>query len=376
MSFSISQLARGACLIAVSCGSTGAIHAQGETLAEAIYDADSYIFMGTNREFDPEISINAHWEPTDAFPQFGHFNFGFIRFDLAGVPREGRKFLSVDLRGFILIPEDEPLAPPVRTTTGASIVHVVAPPRGDYFSPSVAKGDWYRLFVHEQPIVGTFNFAAAEGEGLGRYTIDVTETVDAWLDGTAENHGFALWAETGGVELGSTEGAIATGQPIAPRLTDAPSETGLTYAAWASGFWGAQWALNPSFSPFGDADADGLFNLEEYAWVRDPTVAEPELADGGPLILSEPEPPSLSVAGRAVWRFPLPEVDRPDARFTVETFAAIDAELPISLWGIEEVDGQDGATYQVADGEAVLTVTGGAERYFRLNVVEAGDLAQ
>jgi len=342
----------------------------GATLATATYDADSYIFVGTNKEFDLEISINAHREPDEAFPVFGHFNFGFIRFDLTGVPREGRKYLSVELLNFIVIPEDQPLAPPARTDTGEAVVHVVAPPRGDYFSPSVAKGDWYRLFVFEQPKVGTFNFAATEGVGTGRYTIDVTDIVNAWLDGTAENHGFALWAETGGVELGSTEGAAFAGTAIAPELTSEPVVEELTYADWATARWGDLWVLSPDNSPSSDRDLDGFSNLAEYAWDRNPDAPET-------LPLPAPTRALDAATGEAVWTFPLGPAGRSDARFIIETRENLAQGSPFPFIVFAELDGQDGATaHLTTDNQLQLRVPATARRFFRLGVAEAGALAQ
>ncbi|MFP4541845.1 MAG: DNRLRE domain-containing protein [Opitutales bacterium] len=226
----------------------------------AVFDTDSYIFIGTNNDRAAHITINPHRDDSS------HFNFGVIRFDLDAVPAEGRKLLSVHLPFFV---EGSITDGFVEADSGTATVHVVALATSydEYLQPSVAKRAWYDLDLHGQPILGTYEFASVEGDGLGRYTVDVTDAVDAWLAAPETNHGFGLWGEVGSVDLSSSDGPAE----LAPRLVVEAEVTGLTYAAWLEDHFAATERENAALVAWtADPDGDGRDNGREYHQGTDP----------------------------------------------------------------------------------------------------------
>jgi hypothetical protein len=234
-----------------------------EVLSVADFDSDSYLFLGTNNHLDPYLTLNPHTS------EESHFNFGVIEFPLGTVPDSGRKFLAVHLPFFVTGSIETGFG---TSDTGEAEVAVVA--LGDdyatYLNPSVSKRGWYDLYLHGQPVLGTFTFKAEKGEGLGWYYLEVTATVDAWLADPSSAHGFGLYAISGSVDLNASDGPEET----APRLVD---RRPLTYAEWKMQHFVEADRDAPGLSGWGaDPDADGRSNGWEYHQGTDPRKAEAE----------------------------------------------------------------------------------------------------
>jgi hypothetical protein len=226
-------------------------------LATAEFDTDSYLFLGTNNASAPHLTVNPHSDT------HGHFNFAVIRFPVGGLSLEGRKLLSVDLPFFVEGSINTGFNP---ADSGEAVVHVVAlgASYAQYLLPSVAKRAWYDLNLHGRPIIGTYEFRSVDGDGLGRYTLDVTGVVNGWIEAPETNFGFGLWAERGSVDLSSADGPAES----APRLV-APA--GVSYAEWVGRHFDADEAMRPALVDWrADPDGDGLPNGLEYRLGTDP----------------------------------------------------------------------------------------------------------
>ncbi|MDG2383759.1 MAG: PEP-CTERM sorting domain-containing protein [Pirellulaceae bacterium] len=173
------------------------------TLASATFDTDSYIAFGTNNEFDPGITISTDYSAGTPNAAFVHFNFAIIKFDdLAGLSTKsdggGDKFLKLST-----------LAVPDTSTIGVSATKVDFPSTTDGYPsaafPGTPDGDglarlqWYQSNIKgDDPAFGGYagradHLGMLEIPAMGDYYLDVTSTVDSWIDGSEANHGFGLW---------------------------------------------------------------------------------------------------------------------------------------------------------------------------------------
>ncbi|MBX2852110.1 MAG: PEP-CTERM sorting domain-containing protein [Phycisphaeraceae bacterium] len=192
---------------------TSTFSMQATTLATADFDTDSYVFVGTNNEFSTEISVGAHIPGVTT--DDSHFNFGVVEFDVSGLSAAGEKHLHLDMETFIKVVPNPPSPVPnfVPSATGSATLRIVA--LGDDYLTSYPflgsglftdKRTWYDSNLFAQPVVGTVTVTE-----LGLFSVEVTDAVNDWINGTTTNYGFGLVVETGGdgIELGATEGGNA-----------------------------------------------------------------------------------------------------------------------------------------------------------------------
>lgn len=186
---------------------TAATHAA--TLASPDIDSDSYLFIGTNNQFDPQISLG---ESNPA----GHFNWGYIHFDTTTLVTSGEKHLTLSAIEYATLSGGE-TGPPTTTilSSGSATVQLVA--LGATYDDYLASGDkktWYDENVQNAgvSILGTFNFIDES-----TLSIDVTDTVNKWINGSSDNDGFAIFSTSGNVELGSV---TYTDPALRPSLSD------------------------------------------------------------------------------------------------------------------------------------------------------------
>ncbi|MCP4193753.1 MAG: PEP-CTERM sorting domain-containing protein [Planctomycetaceae bacterium] len=221
------------------------------TLANANWDTDSYIAFGTNNEFDPGITINTDYSGGADNPALVHFNFGVIKFDdLAGLSTKsaggGDKFLKLST-----------LSVPGASTIGVSAAKLdISSTTDGYPSPSfpgtpagdgLARLQWYQSNIKGNDAAfggyagGADHLGVLEVPAMGDYYLDVTSTVDAWIDGSEANNGFGLWgADVAGgqgnsFDFISSDNAAGGG----PQLVSAvPEPSSLVLTVLAIGFIG------------------------------------------------------------------------------------------------------------------------------------------
>jgi hypothetical protein len=204
--------------------------ASAATLTGVTFDTDSYIFIGTNNEFDQGVSLSSDYSGGVLHADNTHVIFGLMKFgDLTGLQTVANggpsKFLTVKT----LNPGTATYAVSV---AGADVINGYPSTSGSFNGPAGTATDrlqWYFDNIKGDDAsyggyaggadhVGVFNFSG----GPNTYSLDVTAAVDAWIDGTVPNHGFGLWAVTspGGLgapfDLASRENTSVVGS----RLTD------------------------------------------------------------------------------------------------------------------------------------------------------------
>ncbi len=182
-------------------------------LANPSFDTDSYIFVGTNNQFHPQITIGQSQQAAGQY----HFNFAVIEFDVSSLNTSGDKFLRLSVLDYVTG------QPPSQThsSTGNAALQLVA--LDETFAQYQASGNtaaWYDTHVQNAGVtpVGTFNFT-----NLSTEYVDVTDTVNGWINDSTTNKGFALFqtSGSGNVELGSmTYGT----ESLRPAIVDAVPE--------------------------------------------------------------------------------------------------------------------------------------------------------
>ena len=291
-----------------------------DTLATASYDVDSYIFLGTTS--DPlnqtDAGLDGFTVATDisggVVNGFNvHFVFSVIQFEnldgLETVANGGpEKHLTLST---LLLPE--------ASTVGVTVAQADINSDTDGYPghPTLFAGNptgtstdrlqWYMDnikgddanfggYAGGAPHLGVFDI----GE-LGTYSINVTETVDAWIEGTLPNFGFGLW--------GIDAPGGGPGNTIAFNSSENPNGDGPTLEAFAAGFvpgdfdndadvdaddftaWqiGYATANNATLSS-GDADLDGDVDGADFLiWQQNFVETSGTLASA----TSVPEPASL-----------------------------------------------------------------------------------
>lgn len=203
------------------------------TLASATYDTDSYMFVGTNNQFDQGVTITEDFSGGVASSANSHFLFGVIEFaDLTGIDTVANggpeKHLVLEMHSF----------------TGASTIafSVAAKPTnsptegypaGGFFpgNPSgtdVERVQWYMNNIKgDDGSYGGYAGGATHIDvlsigGLGSYSIDVTSVVDSWIDGSVANNGFGVWGVSVVGGVGNTFDFASANNPLGngPVLSD------------------------------------------------------------------------------------------------------------------------------------------------------------
>ena len=221
------------------------------TLATATYDADSYLAFGTNNEFDPGITIGTDYSGGAPNGALVHFNFAVINFDdLTGITTKadggGDKFLklsTLNVPGASTIGVSAAQAPFASAADGYPSPAVPGNPVGD----ETSRLTWYQSNIKGDDATlggyagGAKHLGVLEVSSMGDYFLDVTSTVDSWIDGTATNHGFGLWGvsvaggQGNGFDFVSSDNATGGGPQL---LSVVPEPSSVVLAFLALGFIG------------------------------------------------------------------------------------------------------------------------------------------
>lgn len=201
------------CVSSALCVTTNAA-----VLATPTFDTDSYIFFKTNNAFGPQTTLGQSQQGTPGHP---HFNFGVIEFDVSSLSTTGNKYLQLSSIEYVTG------QPPSQTVsaTGAATVQLVALGASWADYQAAANGQtWYDTNVQNGSVtvLGTFSFT----DQSTRH-VDVTSTVNGWINNGATNMGFALFSTSGGVEIGSVENTDATLRPALVDVVPEPSSSAL-----------------------------------------------------------------------------------------------------------------------------------------------------
>lgn len=204
-------------ILTIAFGGLLTATSQATVLATPNFDTDSYVFFGTNNEFNPQITLGESQQGTPSHP---HFNFGVITFDVSTLNTSDDKFLSLTAVEYATLTSN-PAGPPATTysTSGSGAIQLVA--LGESFADFQASADktaWYDTHVQNGsvPVLGTFNFTDQSTQ-----YVDVTDTVNGWINDGGSNYGFALFSTSGEVELASSTYADSS---MSPALVDAVPE--------------------------------------------------------------------------------------------------------------------------------------------------------
>lgn len=209
-------------------------HCAAATLATATFDTDSYIFVGTNNEFQPGISAFTDYSGgvLDSLAN-SHFNFAVIKFDnLAGIETVANggpsKYLTLETM-------QAGAGTYAFSVAGADVQNGYPSTSGSFNGP--AGNDTQRLQWYFDNIKGddaTYGGYAGGADHIGVlnvagspsvYSLDVTAVVDAWIDGTVPNYGFGVWAvstsaaQGSDLDFASMENPLTGGNYFGPRLT-------------------------------------------------------------------------------------------------------------------------------------------------------------
>jgi PEP-CTERM motif len=204
------------------------------TLANATFDTDSYVFIGTNNEFQNGISTftDNSGGVLDSLNN-SHFNFGVIKFDdLSGIETVANggpsKYLALETM-------QSGSGTFAFSVAGADIQNGYPTTSGSFNGPTGTADErlqWY--FDNIKGDDATFGGYAGGADHIGvlevaggptTYSLDVTAVVDAWLDGTVPNYGFGVWAvstsaaQGADLDFASMENPITGGGYFGPRLT-------------------------------------------------------------------------------------------------------------------------------------------------------------
>ena len=187
-----------------------------EVLTTAIYDTDSYVYLGLNAVNATEITLGAPLPP-GVDP---HYNVGFVKFDVSGLSLTGSKYLQL-----------EP------NTATAVLPSVVAIARlygntDDYFAAGSVSGRtaWLAANAFVQPPVATMSISASGG----KHYADITPLVNHWIANPSDNYGLALW-RVGGNDFDSPE-LFSMNDPLGrgPAINSVPEPSAVALAAMAA----------------------------------------------------------------------------------------------------------------------------------------------
>ncbi len=199
------------------------IEARATTLATATYDTDSYIFVGTNSEFDPGVTNTEDFTGGTVESDNTHIVFGVVKFeDLTALDTKanggGDKFLKLTVGA---LPGDSTVA------ISAAKEDIESDTNGypsGFFSGNPAGNEndrlqWYMDNVKGDDATyggydgGAAHLGAFDVTAFGDIYLDVTATVDGWIDGSAANHGFGLWGINVPGGLGNTLDFVSSDNP-------------------------------------------------------------------------------------------------------------------------------------------------------------------
>ncbi len=208
-------------LTAVGASALATFSSAAVTTLTPEFDSDSYLFMGTDKKDEEHITVGEKY----VFWGIPHYNIGYIKFDVSGLAIDENKTLTLTPYEFVTgASVDSP-----GSSTGSTRVKLVALGASwdDYLtSPSYsARSDWADTHVNDVTEIGVFEFSS-DDPGKTEHdpvTIDVTATVNGWINGDKPNYGFALVCESQPrIEIFSSEGGGAEKGPLLKSFTPDP----------------------------------------------------------------------------------------------------------------------------------------------------------
>lgn len=173
----------------------------------ASFDAYSYVAFQTDAR---STTVNV-----SQYNGGGHFTFGVVEFDTTGLSLAGDKYLRMKAEGYT----DGSQGGSV-TSSGNYTVNVGLMPLSfdNYLEESNAL-NWFNANVLNQTPIGQLAFEDQETASL-----EVTSTVNDWINTPSENNGFVFWSlNSGSVQMQSTD--VGT---FSPQLSSVPEPS--TYA--------------------------------------------------------------------------------------------------------------------------------------------------
>lgn len=244
----------------LAAGSLLTVSAAAQTLVPNTLDADSYVFVGTNNAFSPELTVGLDLSGGGTY----HFNFGVVEFgDLSAFTPGDEKHLRFEIEAYALTEIIDEFPVTTLTTEGEVTLKVVAleAPYSAYLG-STTKSAWYDTYIGGVEADATGSFS-----GVGAFDIDVTALVNDSISGAEDNYGFALVA-TGGIpaEIGANEGGngmvlsdTPLVVPVAGDLDGDGDVDGVDISGFFSAFTGPGVATtNPDTDLDTDGDTDGV----------------------------------------------------------------------------------------------------------------------
>ncbi len=178
-------------LTAIGASALATFSSAAVTTLTPTLDTDSYIFVGTENDDDEFISVGERYTIVGSH----HYTVGHIEFNVSGLAIDENKTLTLTPYEFKTGtgPGGE------RSFTGSTKVKLVAldAPWSDY-TGSFFKGSWVDTHVNNVTEIGIFEFSNDDPNKteLDPVTLDVTATVNSWINGDKPNYGFALVCES------------------------------------------------------------------------------------------------------------------------------------------------------------------------------------
>ncbi|MBC2601515.1 hypothetical protein [Puniceicoccus vermicola] len=207
-------------LLAAATGLAASSAANAVVLADADFDTYSYVFMGTNNTGAPTVNVSQ-------YSGAGHFTFGVISFDVSELSVSGDKYLSLQASGY----PDGSMGPgSVPIGTGTVNVGVLGESYSDYLD-SGDKLAWFNSNVLTLTPVGEMTFTNG-----GVSSMDVTSSVNDWIDSGSSNYGFVFWTtDNAGVQIVSSDATSGYTPALTSSAVPEPETFGAIAGALALG---------------------------------------------------------------------------------------------------------------------------------------------
>jgi hypothetical protein len=236
---------QGFLVLGIMCGLLSA-NLGAATLVRATYDTDSYGFAGTNNEFDAGISLSEDFSSGVAESNNSHVNFAVVKFDdLGGMTTQassgGAKFLKLSvnqLPGPATIGVSAARQDIESDTDGYPSGFFAGNPQGN----EIDRLNWFHANIKGDDaafggyVGGAAHLGVIEATTVADYFLDITTTVDAWLDGQLPNNGLGLWGVSVPGGMGNTFDFVSSDSPsgLGPQLVSVvPEPAGLVMSTLA-----------------------------------------------------------------------------------------------------------------------------------------------
>ncbi|MFC5050085.1 DNRLRE domain-containing protein [Rubritalea spongiae] len=211
-------------IITLSLFSVAASTAFSATTLNPTFDTDSYVYVGTNSQYDPQLTIGESFAPAHH-----HFNFAVIEFDVSTLTSGNSHSLSLSAVQYInLVDNGGGIPTSTPSSTGSATLQIVALGSNftDDYLTAGSKTAWYDTYVQNNSVSTiTANFTDLE-----TVSVDVSSIVDSWISSPGANNGFAIFSSSGNIELASSTHGT---ESLRPNITSSiaavpePSSTAL-----------------------------------------------------------------------------------------------------------------------------------------------------